>query len=103
MMAQAEQMIDMIGYQKGSVVSRQILGKAKGNVTVFAFDEGQGLSEHTAPFDAMVYIMDGEAKITIAEELFELKAGDVIVMPADKPHAITAITPFKMLLAMIKA
>ncbi len=92
----------IVDYQEGSVVSRQLIKQKTGNVTLFAFAEGEGLSEHTAPFDALVYIIDGEAKITIDKEVFHTKAGEVLVMPADIPHALYAAKQFKMLLVMIK-
>jgi quercetin dioxygenase-like cupin family protein len=90
-------------YQKGSVVSRTIIDRNIGTVTLFAFDAGQGLSEHTAPYDAMVHIIDGEAEITIAGAAHHLAAGEMIIMPANKPHALQAIKPFKMILTMIRA
>ena len=92
----------IISYQQGSVVSRQLIKKKTGNVTIFAFDKDEGLSEHTAPFDAMVYVLDGEVKVKIADEDLFLKTGDMIVMPANIPHALFAIQQFKMLLIMIK-
>jgi quercetin dioxygenase-like cupin family protein len=94
---------EMVSYQIGSVVSRQITKAEAGNVTLFAFDAGQELSEHTAPFDALVYIVDGEAEIVISGTSFQLKSGDAIVMPADEPHAVKANSQFKMLLTMIRA
>jgi quercetin dioxygenase-like cupin family protein len=94
---------DLAEYQENSVVSRTIIDKNAGTVTFFAFAEGQGLSEHTAPFDALVYIVDGEAEITISGELFSLKKGEMIIMPADKPHALKATRRFKMLLTMIRS
>jgi quercetin dioxygenase-like cupin family protein len=90
-------------YQTGAVVSRQIVKAEGGNVTLFAFDEGQELSEHTAPFDALVHVLDGEAEIKIAGQTFHLGAGEAIIMPADQPHAVRAGKKFKMLLTMIKA
>lgn len=93
----------LVEYQEGSVVSREVIGKKTGTVTIFAFDEGQGLSEHKAPFDAMVYIVDGEANIDIDRKPHHLKAGDMIIMPADHPHALQAIKRFKMLLIMIRS
>jgi quercetin dioxygenase-like cupin family protein len=90
-------------YQTGAVVSRQIVKAEGGNVTLFAFDEGQELSEHTAPFDALVHVLDGEAEIKIAGRTFHLEAGEAILMPADQPHAVRAVKKFKMLLTMIKA
>lgn len=96
-------LISLIDYQDGSVVSKEVIKKDKGTVTLFAFDKGQGLSEHTAPFDALVYILDGKAEITIAGKEHSLKAGEAIIMPANKPHALKAAERFKMLLIMIKA
>lgn len=93
----------LIDYQSNAVVSREIINKKSGTVTVFAFDQGQGLSEHTAPFDALVYIVDGKAQITIAGKDFSLKAGEMIIMPANEPHALKAAHKFKMLLVMIKS
>jgi quercetin dioxygenase-like cupin family protein len=94
---------DLIGYQEGSVVSRTVIDKEAGTVTLFAFDEGQGLSEHTAPFDAMVYSLEGEVEITISGKEFLLKKGEMIIMPANEPHALKATKRFKMLLTMIKS
>lgn len=94
---------DLAAYQDGSVVSRTLITKKIGTVTVFAFDEGQGLSEHTAPFDAMVHILDGEAEIMIADQPHQVKAGEMIIMPANKPHSLKAIKKFKMMLIMIRA
>jgi quercetin dioxygenase-like cupin family protein len=85
------------------VVSREIVRKDTGTVTLFAFDQGQGLSEHTAPFDALVYILDGEAKITISGNPVQVKAGEMIIMPANEPHALQAVQRFKMLLVMIRS
>lgn len=94
---------EMVNYQDGSVVSRQITKAEAGNVTLFAFDIDQGLSEHTAPFDALVHIIEGEADVTISGQPFRLNAGDAIIMPADEPHALKAVQKFKMLLTMIRA
>ena len=94
---------DLIAYQDGAVVSRTLLKRPTGTVTLFAFDQGQGLSEHTAPFDALVHVLDGEAEIVIAGQAHHLSAGDMIVMPAQQPHALTARTAFKMLLTMIRS
>ncbi len=94
---------DLLAYQEGAVVSRTLIDKLAGTVTIFAFDEEQGLSEHTAPFDAMAHILDGEAEIRIAGEPFHLKAGEMIIMPANKPHSLRAITPFKMMLTMVRS
>ncbi len=90
-------------YQTGAVVSRQVTKAEAGNVTLFAFDQGQELSEHTTPFDALVHVLDGEAEIKISGKPFLLKAGDAIIMPADEPHAVRAVKKFKMLLTMIRA
>ena len=96
-------LIDMINYQKDSVVSKEIIKKATGTVTLFAFDKGQGLSEHIAPFDAMVYVIDGQVEISISGKPFTVKKGEMIIMPANKPHTLKAIKRFKMLLVMVKA
>ncbi|MBM4310525.1 MAG: cupin domain-containing protein [Deltaproteobacteria bacterium] len=101
-----EQVLDvagMVGYQDGAVVSREILKKGTGTVTVFAFDAGQGLSEHTAPFDAMVQVLDGEAEITIAGTTHRVVASNIIIMPAGKPHSLKAVNRFKMMLIMIRS
>ena len=95
-------MADLASYQDGSVVSRQITKEEAGNITLFAFDEGQELSEHTAPYDALVHVLDGEVEVRISGRPFELKPGDAIVMPANEPHALKAVTKFKMLLTMIR-
>jgi quercetin dioxygenase-like cupin family protein len=92
----------LVNYQQGSVVSRTIIDKNAGTVTVFAFDQGEGLSEHTAPYDAMVYIIDGEAEVTISGKPIHLKTGEMTIMPANEPHALSAKTKFKMLLIMIR-
>ena len=94
---------EMVNYQEGSVVSRQITKAEAGNVTLFAFDINQGLSEHTAPFDALVHILEGEAEVTISGMLYRLSSGDAIIMPANEPHALKATQKFKMLLTMIRA
>jgi quercetin dioxygenase-like cupin family protein len=96
------QMAELVTYNDGSVVSRQITKADAGNVTLFAFDKDQELSEHTAPFDALVHVIDGETEIKISGKPFHLKTGDAIIMPADEPHAIKALTRFKMLLTMIR-
>ncbi|MFX1591505.1 MAG: cupin domain-containing protein [Promethearchaeota archaeon] len=93
----------LLGYQDGSVVSRALINKDVGTVTLFSFDKEEGLSEHTAPFDALAYIFDGEAKITILNEDFILSKGQMIIMPANQPHALKAIEKFKMMLIMIKS
>lgn len=94
---------DLVNYQPGAVVSKTLIDKPTGTVTLFAFAEGQGLSEHTAPFDAMVNVVDGQAEVMIAGEKFNLQSGDMIIMPANKPHALKAVKEFKMLLVMIKS
>jgi quercetin dioxygenase-like cupin family protein len=94
---------EIIEYQNDAVVSKILLKKETGNVTLFAFDEGQGLSEHTTPFDAMVQIVDGEAEITIDGISYQVKNGEYIIMPANVPHALKAIKKYKMMLTMIKA
>lgn len=93
----------LVNYQDGSVVSREIVKKPTGTVTIFAFDEGQGLSEHTAPFDALVYVLDGEAEISIAGKPHRLHGGEMILMPAQQPHALKALKRFKMILTMIRS
>ena len=95
-------MAELVSYNEGSVVSRQITKAEAGNVTLFAFDKDQELSEHTAPFDALVHVLDGETEIRISGKPFHLKTGDAIIMPADEPHAVKALTRFKMLLTMIR-
>ena len=101
--AQALRLTDLINYQDDSVVSRTLVNQASGSVTLFAFGKGQGLSEHTAPFDALVYMLDGEADITIAGKTVRSRAGDLVIMPANHPHALDAVTPFKMMLTMIRS
>ncbi len=98
----AFQLKEMAAYQEHSVVSREIISKPAGTMTVFAFDKGEGLSEHTAPFDATVYILEGEAEIRIDGKPYVVREGEMIIMPANKPHALKAITRYKMLLVMIK-
>lgn len=93
----------LIDYQDGSVVSREIIRKETGTVTIFAFDKGEGLSEHTAPFDAMVQVVDGTAEIIIAGSSNTVDTGEMIIMPADVPHALNAIERFKMVLTMIRS
>jgi quercetin dioxygenase-like cupin family protein len=95
-------MAELVSYQDGSVVSRQITKADAGNVTLFAFDKDQELSEHTAPFDALVHVLDGEVEIKISGKAFHLKLGEAIIMPANEPHAVRALTRFKMLLTMIR-
>ncbi len=94
---------NLLEYQKGSVVSRTLINKDEGTVTLFSFDKGEGLSEHTAPFDALVYILDGKAEIKISSEDFIVNEGQMIIMPANQPHALKALEKFKMMLIMIKS
>jgi len=94
---------EILNYQAGAVVSRELIKKSTGTVTLFAFDKNQGLSEHSAPFDALVQILDGEMEIRISGQPYSVKTGDYIIMPANDPHALTALTPVKMLLTMIKS
>ena len=101
--AEASRVVELASYQEGSVVSRILVHRSTGNVTLFAFDEGQELSEHTAPFDALVNVLEGKAEIVIAGKPFQLGAGEVILMPANRPHALRAISRFKMLLVMIRS
>jgi quercetin dioxygenase-like cupin family protein len=101
--AEILEIAQLVGYQDGSIVSRLIVRSEAGNVTLFAFDARQELSEHTTPFDAMVHILDGEAGIVISGKTFQLAAGQAIIMPANEPHAVKAKTRFKMLLTMINA
>lgn len=96
-------LVDMVEYQSASIVSKTLIKKSTGTVTLFAFDEGQGLSEHTAPFDAMVQVLDGEVEITISGHPFRVKDGEFIVMPAGEPHALKGIGRFKMMLTMIRS
>ena len=103
LVAQPARLADLVHYQEGSVVSRMIINKKAGTVTLFAFDEGQGLSEHTTPFDALVYILHGEAEIVIAGKPLRLKEGETVIMPANEPHALKALSKFKMLLTMIRS
>ncbi len=93
---------DLVAYQQGSIASRMIINTKAGNITIFSFDEGEGISEHTAPFDAMVTILDGECDLRLSGVCHPMKGGDSIIMPANAPHALDARTPFKMMLVMIK-
>jgi len=99
----AQSLIDLLDYQESAVVSRTLIEKETGTVTLFAFGRGQGLSEHTAPFDAMVCILDGKAEITISGNPNILEQGDMIIMPANEPHALKAVEKFKMMLIMIRS
>lgn len=103
LLAQAIKLTDLVDYQEGSIVSRTIIDKETGTLTLFAFGEGQGLSEHTAPFDAVVYLLDGEAGVTLSGKTLCLKSGEMVIMPANEPHSLKAIKSFKMLLMMIKS
>ncbi|MFH1758085.1 MAG: cupin domain-containing protein [Pseudomonadota bacterium] len=96
-------MKDLVTYQEGSIVSKEVIRKPTGTVTIFAFDQDQGLSEHTAPFDALVCILDGEVEISISGESHHLKSGEMIIMPGGKPHALKALKRFKMMLAMVRS
>ena len=103
LVAQASDLASLIDYQDGSVVSRTLIDKDTGTVTLFAFDEGQGLSEHTAPYNAMVYVIDGTVEVTITGKPIVLRPREMTIMPANQPHALAAKTRFKMLLIMIKS
>ena len=96
-------LVDLVAYQEGSVVSRTLIEKKTGTVTLFAFDKGQGLSEHTAPFDAMVWILEGRARISIAGNSVVARHGEMVIMPADVPHELRADDRFKMILTMIRS
>jgi quercetin dioxygenase-like cupin family protein len=96
-------MVSLIKYQRDAVVSKTIIDKPSGTLTLFAFDKGQALSEHTAPFDALVYLLDGEAEIMISGKSMHLERGEMVIMPANQPHALRAIGRFKMMLVMIKS
>jgi quercetin dioxygenase-like cupin family protein len=97
------QLVALVNYQQGAVVSKTIIDKDTGTVTLFAFAMGQGLSEHTAPFDALVQVLDGEVEIKISGTPFHLKQGEIIIIPAHEPHALKAVSDFKMLLTMIRS
>jgi quercetin dioxygenase-like cupin family protein len=94
---------DLVNYQDGSIVSKEIIKKPTGTVSIFAFDQDQGLSEHTAPFDALVYVLDGETEIIISGKPHHLKEGEMIIMPGGEPHALKAVKRFKMMLVMVKS
>jgi quercetin dioxygenase-like cupin family protein len=95
--------LGLAGYQEGAVVSRTLLKRAGGTITLFAFDEGQALSEHTAPFDAVAHVLEGDAETTISGTPLRVSAGEMVLMPANQPHAVNARTRFKMLLTMIRS
>ncbi|MBK5193229.1 MAG: cupin domain-containing protein [Flavobacteriaceae bacterium] len=99
----ANNLESLIEYQADSVISKTIIGKKAGTVTLFAFDKDQGLSEHTAAYDALVYMLDGEAQITISGKGIVVKKGEMVILPANEPHALEALSPYKMLLVMIKS
>ena len=101
--AEVKNLLDLLQYQASSIVSRVLLKNKGGTVTLFAFDAGEGLSEHTAPFDALVVVTDGDAEVEIAGESFKVRKGETIILPANRPHAVKATTKFKMLLIMIRA
>lgn len=103
LVAQVRDLAGLVAYQEGAVVSRTLIDKPVGTVTLFAFAEGQGLSEHTAPYDAMVVAVEGEVEVTIAGEPQQVGSGQMLIMPANLPHALRALTPFKMMLVMIRA
>ncbi len=94
---------ELVDYQEGAVVSRSVIAKQAGTVTLFAFDEGQSLSEHTAPYDALVCALDGEAAIVISGTVHQLRAEEAVILPANEPHAVRALKKFKMLLVMIRS
>jgi quercetin dioxygenase-like cupin family protein len=96
-------LIHLVNYQEGAVVSRTLVKRTTGTVTLFAFDEGQGLSEHTAPFDALAHLLEGEAEIVVSGKPLPTKAGEAVLMPANQPHSLRALTRFKMLLTMIRS
>ena len=101
--AEAIDLGTLVSYQEGSIVSRTLVSRPTGTVTLFAFDVGQELSEHTSPFDALVYLLDGEAEITISGKAIRAKQGEIVLMPANEPHALRASCRFKILLAMIRS
>src|SRR3954467_5423998 len=101
--AEVVRMIDLVNYQDGSVVSRTIVKHSTGTVTLFAFDEGQGLSEHTAAFDAVAHVLEGEAEITVSGRPLRTTTGEAVLLPANQPHALKALSRFKMVLTMIRS
>lgn len=101
--AEVNRLLELVSYQDGAVVSRTLVHRATGTVTLFAFDEGQGLSEHTAPFDALAHVVEGSAEIVVSGKPLPTKAGEAVLMPANQPHSLKAITRFKMLLTMIRS
>src|SRR5579864_6316090 len=101
--AEVVRLIDLVDYQEGSVVSRTVVNRAKGTVTLFAFDEGEGISEHTAPFDAIAHVLEGESEITVSGKSLRTTAGEAVLLPANQPHSLKALNKFKMLLTMIRS
>lgn len=101
--AEAFRLVDLVNYQEGAVVSRTLVNRLTGTITLFAFDDGQGLSEHTAPFDALAHLLEGQAEIVVSGKPILTKSGDVVLMPANQPHSLRALTKFKMLLTMIRS
>ncbi len=101
--AQAKTLAELLAYQEGAVVSRPLIDKTAGTVTLFAFDADQGLSEHTAPFDALIYAVDGEAEVIVSGKSIKLKAGEVTMLPVGEPHSLKALTRFKMMLIMVRS
>jgi len=99
---QRQKLASLVSYRAGSVVSRTVIDSGAGTVTVFAFDEGDGLSEHAVPYDALLYVLEGEALVTVAGHANRMEAGDVIILPARRPHAVSATKKFKMLLVMLR-
>lgn len=102
-MAEVFRMVDLVAYHEGSIVSRTIINDNSGTVTLFGFDQAQELSEHTSPYNALVHVLEGEVEITISGKPMKVAAGELVLMPADEPHKLTAITRFKMLLTMIRS
>ncbi|NIN72470.1 MAG: cupin domain-containing protein [Gemmatimonadetes bacterium] len=102
-MAEVERLVDMIDYQEGSVVSRTLVKKKTGTVTLFAFEKDEGLSEHTAPFDALVVVLDGAAEVTVSGVASRVRQGEMVLLPAGEPHAVAAVERFKMMLTMIRS
>ncbi len=102
LVGQVTPLAELVDYQDGSVVSRTVIDKTSGTVTLFAFAQGEGLSEHTTPYDALVQVFDGEAAITVSGEEYRVGAGEMLIMPANEPHALRAEKPFKMMLVMIR-
>jgi len=103
LVAETVRLMDLVNHQDGAVVSRTLVHRTTGTVTLFAFDEGQGLSEHTAPFDALAHVLEGDAEITVSGKPLRAKAGEAVLMPANQPHSLKALNKFKMLLTMIRS